>query len=95
MRIVRYLLILAVIALGISFAWLNARAVTLSYYAGTVEVPLALALVGVLIVGWVLGIASIIPVQLRLRRRLAAAERRHRIAERQLGDSRAPQQKGD
>lgn len=88
MRIVQYLLILVVVALGIVFAWLNAGAVTLSYFTGTVEMPLALALVAAVIVGWLLGVASVMAMHLRLRRRLAAAERDRRRAEQPAGTSR-------
>jgi len=87
-RIVQYVLILAVVALGIAFAWLNAGAVTLSYFTGTVEVPLALALVAAVIIGWLLGVASVMGMHLRLRRRLAGAERDRRLAEQKAGSPR-------
>jgi len=57
-RIIGILLVLMAIILGISFAVLNAQLVTINYYLGASEAPLALIIVLTLAAGVILGIVG-------------------------------------
>ena len=46
---------LMVVALGVTFAFLNAAPVTLNYYMGAVQLPMALLLIGALMMGFIAG----------------------------------------
>jgi len=55
-RIVTYLLLLAIILIGITFAVLNPTIVTMNYYIGRKTLPLSLLLVSVFAFGCLLGL---------------------------------------
>ena len=83
MRIISYILLLAVIALGISFAILNSGTVEIHYYLGdrTFHLSLVLvsaftagALVGILIGTWVVLKMKVKNYRLRQRLKLAETE---------------------
>ncbi len=96
MRILKYLLVLVVVAGGVSFAWLNAQPVAFNYYAGVVHVRLSLLLICFLVGGWILGILSMLRSHLSLRRRLAHAQRKLSVAEKEIGNLRSlPIKHGD
>jgi len=88
-RILKYLLLLIVVAGGVSFAWLNAQPVSFNYYAGTAQIRLSLVLVLFLIGGWLLGIFSMLRSYLSLRRRLARVQRKLTVAEKEIGNLRS------
>ncbi len=81
MGIVRILLLLVMVILGGAFAMLNQAPVTLNYYFGEYTMPLALLLLGMLLVGAFLGALVSMPARWRLRRELSAAKRKNRQAE--------------
>ena len=56
-KIIGMLLILPIILAGISFAVLNADTVSLNYYIGAMELPLAVVILIALMVGVLLGIS--------------------------------------
>jgi uncharacterized membrane protein YciS (DUF1049 family) len=56
MRIITYILLLAIILLGISFAILNPESVNFNYYLGRRAFPLSLLLVSTFVSGCVLGL---------------------------------------
>ena len=81
MRIITYLIFLFVLAIGITFAYLNAAPVAFNYYLGTKTMPLSLLMVLSLGVGIMLGflVAIVNWVRLkgqnyRLKRRLQSLE---------------------
>ncbi len=82
MRIISYVLLLALIILGMSFAILNSGTVVINYYLGHRSFPLSLvlvftfsggALLGILIGGWL--VVKIKVKNYRLRQRLKLAEK--------------------
>jgi len=81
-RIISYVLLLALIILGMSFAILNSGTVVINYYLGHRSFPLSLvlvftfsggALLGILIGGWL--VVKIKVKNYRLRQRLKLAEK--------------------
>ena len=81
MRIVSYVVMLAVVLLGLSFAILNAKPLVLHYYLGTAQLSLSLLLVLAIGVGVLLGlIGAMKPLlclkteNIRLKHRIKHAE---------------------
>ncbi|RME34244.1 MAG: DUF1049 domain-containing protein [Gammaproteobacteria bacterium] len=77
--VARFLLLLAVLAvflLGLLFHARNGHPVTLDYYLGTVELPLSLFSVLLLLSGALLGILATLLMVLRLRRENRRLRRR-------------------
>ncbi len=87
-RLVFLLLAIAVIALGLSFAMLNANAVSLNYYFGTASLPLSLWLAITLLCGAVLGALSTTALILRQRRELGRLRRERRQTREELDELR-------
>ena len=75
-RLLGFVLLLALVLLGLSFAVLNAGTVEIHYYLGTIEVPLSLALVSMLAVGVVLGLVAGLGVVMVQRRRIHQLEKK-------------------
>ena len=67
MRILSYILLLLVILFGITFACLNAEAVTINYYFNTKLIPLSLLLTITLFLGVVTGFICSISIYFRLK----------------------------
>jgi putative membrane protein len=55
MRIILYIMLLLIILLGVTFAYLNAAPVAFNYYLGVKTIPLSLLLVCSLGVGLIIG----------------------------------------
>lgn len=91
MKRVLYIAIAIVVVLfGISFAFQNRQAVDVNYYFGlSWNGPLALALLGALAVGVVVGFLASLRAVLRLQRQLAAARKDVRDVEQEVQNLRA------
>lgn len=95
-RIIAIIILLCLAALGLGFTVLNAEQVRLNYYFGQAELPLALVIVGTLVVGALLGLLAATWMLLarkhenrRLRRRLKLAEQEiHNLRELPVRDHR-------
>lgn len=83
-RLIGFLVVLAIVLFGLSFALLNQDAVRLDYYLGVATLPLSLALVLALIIGALLGTGAALAIVLRLRGQLARARRQLSNAEKEL-----------
>ncbi|MEW6353886.1 MAG: lipopolysaccharide assembly protein LapA domain-containing protein [Pseudomonadota bacterium] len=68
LRIIRLVFFLLVLILGLSFALLNAETVSLNYYFGYWQTPLALALVVALALGALLGVLASLGMVIGLKR---------------------------
>ncbi|MBN2689643.1 MAG: LapA family protein [Gammaproteobacteria bacterium] len=64
-KLVVYLVVLFVVVLGISFAYLNAINVPFNYYLGTVTLPLSILLLFALGLGILFGFLSMLPLWFR------------------------------
>lgn len=84
MRILVLLLLLLVIGIGLTFSVMNAEPVSLEYYFGTSDIPLALLLVITLALGALLGVVASLGVILRLKRSNSSLRRENRLAEKEI-----------
>ncbi|MGD8709535.1 MAG: LapA family protein [Ectothiorhodospiraceae bacterium] len=87
-RLIAFIAALAIVALGLSFAMLNADSVALNYYLGTATMPLSLWLVVALLLGAILGAVSTSGLLIRQRRELARLRRRVDVAQKELTELR-------
>ncbi|MCS4505043.1 Lipopolysaccharide assembly protein A [wastewater metagenome] len=87
-RLVLFILALAVIALGLSFAMLNAGDAQVNYYFGTATMPLSLWLAVTLLGGAVLGAVSTTALIVRQRRELARLRREAKQARTEVDELR-------
>ena len=76
LRLLGFIVIFALVLLGLSFAVLNAGVVEINYYLGTLQVPLSLALVSVLAVGVIMGLVVSMGVVMAQKRRIRGLEKK-------------------
>jgi len=88
-RIIIFALMLLVSLLGLSFALMNAEAVKLDYYFGTLDAPLSLVVVIALIIGAGLGVFASMGIVLGQKRELAKLRKSAKIAEEEVSNLRA------
>jgi len=89
MRIVALLVLLLVIALGLTFSVMNAEPVNLDYYFGSAAIPLALLLVAAVVLGALLGVIASLGVIFRLKRDNNRLRRGVRLAEKEVSNLRS------
>lgn len=83
-RLIFFLLLICLAALGIGFAVLNAGDVELNYYLGSLSIPLAMLVVGSLFVGAFLGGMICSGMVLMQRRENSKLRRRMENCEKEL-----------
>lgn len=81
-RLLGFVFLIALVALGLSFAVLNADPVTLNYYFGFLEVPLSMIVVVSLVTGALIGVLVSMGSLLRLRQTSARLKRQLHTAQR-------------
>ncbi|MEE9494086.1 MAG: LapA family protein [Gammaproteobacteria bacterium] len=74
-RLLGFLSLLILVALGLSFALLNSEPVLLDYYFDKQEIPLSLLLVGALAVGALLGVLASTGILFRQKRKASKLNR--------------------
>lgn len=84
MKLVKMIFILLVIALGISFAVLNAKSVPLNYFFEAREISLALLLAITLAIGALIGLLLSLPSLFRLKRTNRQMKGRLKLFEKEL-----------
>jgi len=84
MKLVKMIFILLVIALGISFAILNAKSVPLNYFFEAREISLALLLAITLAIGALIGLLLSVPSLFRLKRSNRHMKSRIKLFEKEL-----------
>lgn len=88
MRLIGFLFSLTVLAVFAALAWQNAMPVQMSYPGGTFTLPLAVLCIGALMIGWLLGVASMLMPWFKQRLRAKKIERRCRLAEQEIANLR-------
>ncbi|HKK14069.1 MAG TPA: LapA family protein [Gammaproteobacteria bacterium] len=88
-RILVTIVFLVLLVMGLSFAVLNAGAVPLNYYFGTLQLPLALVVVGALALGAVLGVLVSLGMVVRLKRQVHRLHKQVQNAEKEVSNLRA------
>ena len=89
MKIIKSIFIILVIAIGISFAILNAKSVPLNYYFDAREISLALLLAITLAAGALLGLLLSIPSLFRLKRSNRQMKSRIKLFEKEVENLRS------
>lgn len=84
MKLVKMIFILLVIALGVSFAILNAKSVPLNYFFEAREISLALLLAITLAIGALIGLLLSVPSLFRLKRSNRQMKSRIKLFEKEL-----------
>ncbi len=88
MRVVTYLLLTAVILLGVTFASLNAEPVMLNYYIGNSKIPLSLLLALVLIIGCTIGLLVSLVLYIKLKYANRRLKQRLKVVEQEVANLR-------
>ena len=89
LKLLKFLFLIVVAALGASFAYINPGVVKLSYYFGVVELPLGILIFVLLGIGIVLGLLSSIASYVRLRRENAQLRRRSQLFSEEINNLRS------
>jgi len=89
MRIITYILLFAIILLGISFAALNPNAVNFNYYLGHRAFPLSLLLVITFVLGCALGLLVGFFLLLKLKIKSYRLQNQLKVAEKEITNLRA------
>lgn len=89
MRILSFLILIALILFGISFATLNADNVTINYYVGQKTLPVSLLVVTVFAIGGLLGMAVCFWVALKLKLKNYRLRQRLKVSEKEIENLRA------
>lgn len=89
MRIIKIILVLFIVVIGAAFAVMNAEPVSLDYYLGVQEAPLALILVATLALGALLGVLASLGAVVRLRHELGDLRRQLRLAQEEIENLRS------
>lgn len=83
LKLIRYVLILLIVLMGISFALLNATSVELNYYLGNVTWPLSLLLVLAFGFGILFGLLGTIGFYIKQKRHMFQLKRELKLAQKQ------------
>jgi putative membrane protein len=89
MRIITFILLLAIILLGISFAVLNPDVVNFNYYIGHRALPLSLLLVMTFVLGSILGLSVGFFLLIKLKIKKYKLQTQLKIAEKEIANLRA------
>lgn len=89
LKIVGIIFFIILLVLGLSFSLINSTPVELHYYFGTVQLPLAFALIIALAAGTLLGILGMLSVAFKLKRETVHLKKTIRASERELTQLRA------
>lgn len=83
-RLLALVVLLVVVALGLSFAAVNTESVTVHFYIGDFNAPLSLVIVIAIAFGALLGILASLGVVLSTRLEAASLRKRMNLCEREL-----------
>ena len=89
LRIIGLVVVVLVVVLGASFAYINSGTVTVHLWVRTYELSLPFALFCALMIGWVLGILSTVGVIVRQLREIRRLRRAARLAETEINNLRS------
>lgn len=95
MRIFTYIILLALVVVGITFAGLNATPVAINYYIGNSQLPLSLLLIIAIAVGGLLGLLVSLIIYVRLKSTNLRLRQRLRLVEEEVANLRAIPLKDD
>ncbi|MCF6209739.1 MAG: LapA family protein [Gammaproteobacteria bacterium] len=88
-RIIFLVVFLLVLAVGLSFALMNAETVMLSYYFGTISAPLSIVVVVSLAAGTLLGVLACMGMALGLKQEISRLRRSVKVTEKEVENLRS------
>ncbi len=88
LKLIKFILLLAVALLGAGFASINPSPVTLNYYFSEISVPLGLLVLAMIGLGAVLGVSSSLLLMARVRRENHRLRRQARLASEEVNNLR-------
>jgi putative membrane protein len=88
-RIITFVLLLLVSLLGLTFALMNAEAVQIDYYFGSVQAPLSLVVVIAIIIGAGFGVLASTGIVLGQKRELAKLRKSNKLANQEISNLRS------
>lgn len=88
-RLIRLILLFALLIVALGFALLNAESIQVDYYLGKLSVPLSLALVVVLAMGAVIGVIASLGMVLRAKRQNTKLRKQVKNTEKEVSHLRA------
>jgi len=88
-RYIKYLLVLAIMAIGVAFALMNPGEVNIDYYFGTREIPLSIVVVAAIGLGAIIGMIASFGRTFKLRRENSALRRKVRVTSQEVNNLRA------
>ena len=88
-RIVSFIVVLAIVVVGILFAVLNAEKVGFDYYFDKTEIELSKILVITLVIGAILGIFASLGMLIRARREISKIKKSAALAEKEISNLRS------
>jgi len=87
-RLLGFLLLIILVALGLSFAVLNSQPVALNYYFGSLDIPLSMVVVVFLAAGTVTGVLFSLGTIVRLKHQAGSLRRQLRAAQKETDQTR-------
>lgn len=87
-RLLGLIVILIVLAVGLSFALLNAEPVKINYYINSSELPLSLVVVITLLIGASLAAIAGMFTMLKLKRQISKLRKEARVTEKEVNNLR-------
>lgn len=89
MRLVQGIVLFLIFVVALAFAVINADAVKVNYYLGSLELPLSMVLVVTFALGAVVGLLASTARLLALKREVGRLRRSERIAQQELANLRS------
>lgn len=89
MRLIRYIVLIAILLIALGFALLNANQVTVNYYIGTRHMPLSLLLVFTFGLGCIVGLLTSLGWYFRASYQVYRLRKKLEVTEKELSNLRA------
>ena len=87
-QIVKIILVVVILVSGLLFHLKNNQAIELSYYVGTIELPLSVLMVLALCVGALLGVLASMPLLIKLKQNKLKLEKQVQNSEKEINNLR-------
>lgn len=88
-KVLLYSFLFILLILTLSFSVLNAHPVTIHYYLGARELPLALLIVFALALGMIFGVITMIKPMMHLRMEISRLKRSKKLTEKEISNLRS------
>lgn len=87
-RIIKLILVFAILLSGLAFHLKNSQLIELDYYVGVLNMPLSWLVVTVLFIGSLLGVLASLPMIIKLKQQKLKLERQIKNSEKEINNLR-------